>query len=367
MDRAVQEAPRMLLTGDGASGRLSRRDHRGRRRGQRGPEQRDLLPHLMARSEVTLLGRIRLPGLDPQRRYRVTPVMLDFPPSGLVPPLWWGVTQAGRDPYEQRALARPVAFRGTWNPRRRAVGRGSCRRRTGGAARRPRAHDPLPGRSDRLSGRPAGSGQDDPGTTGGWHRWTMSHDQPQMLSDAIDLAVSTGSLHDVSSNGRLGYREVEVDAPVGNDGHGYLARPAGRCRRVLDQSSRRRQVAAHRLVWPDHRQPDCRSAGRVAVRRPKPVHARVRRIGDGDGGCLPARRERGEQADQCGRHVDGRGPAVPAPAVSARIPLRGRASGHRRLVVRDAIHWMGRAPSPASSRLPLPNRCTPPGTTCTSS
>ena len=39
--------------------------------------------------------------------------------------------------------------------------------------------------------------------------------QPQMLSDAIDLAVSTGLLRDVPSNGRLGYREVEVDAPVG--------------------------------------------------------------------------------------------------------------------------------------------------------
>ena len=41
----------------------------------------------------------------------------------------------------------------------------------------------------------------------------MTH--PQMLSDAIDLAASTGLLHDVPSNGRLGHREVEVDAPVG--------------------------------------------------------------------------------------------------------------------------------------------------------
>src|SRR5215210_1574805 len=38
---------------------------------------------------------------------------------------------------------------------------------------------------------------------------------PQMLSDTIDLAVSTGLLHDVPSNGRLGHREVEVSAPVG--------------------------------------------------------------------------------------------------------------------------------------------------------
>ncbi|HWI01216.1 MAG TPA: glycoside hydrolase family 36 protein [Propionibacteriaceae bacterium] len=39
--------------------------------------------------------------------------------------------------------------------------------------------------------------------------------QVQMLSDAIDLAVSTGLLHDIPSNGRLGHREVAVDAPVG--------------------------------------------------------------------------------------------------------------------------------------------------------
>ena len=35
----------------------------------------------LARSEVALLGRIRLPGLDPHRRYRVRPLMLDFPPA----------------------------------------------------------------------------------------------------------------------------------------------------------------------------------------------------------------------------------------------------------------------------------------------
>ena len=39
--------------------------------------------------------------------------------------------------------------------------------------------------------------------------------QPEMLADAMDLAVSTGVLRDVPSNGRLGHREVEVDAPVG--------------------------------------------------------------------------------------------------------------------------------------------------------
>ena len=181
-----------------------------------------------------------------------------------------------------------------------------------------------------------------------WKRWTMSHDP---ASDALRRNRS-GRVHRpparCSEQRAAGLSRGRGGRTGGNDGHGYLARSAGRCRRVLDQSSRHRQVAAHRLVCPDHRQPDCRSAGRVVVRRPEPVHACVRRIGDGDGGCLPARRERGEQADQRRRHVDGRDPAVPAPAVSARIPLRGRASGHRRLVVRArSTGWGGRPPQPS--------------------
>ena len=70
----------------------------------------------LARSEVTLFGRIRLPGLDPHRRYRVTPVMLDFPPSGLVPPPWWGMTEVGGDWYEQRALHAPSRFAASGTP-----------------------------------------------------------------------------------------------------------------------------------------------------------------------------------------------------------------------------------------------------------
>ena len=41
--------------------------------------------------------------------------MLDFPPSGLVPPLWWGVKQVGGDPYEQRALHAPSRLAATEN------------------------------------------------------------------------------------------------------------------------------------------------------------------------------------------------------------------------------------------------------------
>ncbi|MCB0911995.1 MAG: alpha-galactosidase [Propionibacteriaceae bacterium] len=40
---------------------------------------------------TALLGRLRLPGLDAHRRYRITPAMVGQPPSGVHPPLWWGV------------------------------------------------------------------------------------------------------------------------------------------------------------------------------------------------------------------------------------------------------------------------------------
>jgi alpha-galactosidase len=70
----------------------------------------------LGRSEVALLGRIRLPGLAPDRRYRVTPLMLEFPPSGLVPPRWWHVTRVGGDPYEQRVLHARSRFAASGSP-----------------------------------------------------------------------------------------------------------------------------------------------------------------------------------------------------------------------------------------------------------
>jgi len=67
-----------------------------------GADQRTALYYLVAtgRSEVVSLGRIRLPGLAADQRYRVTPVMLDFPPSGLRPPPWWGVRRAAANDYD---------------------------------------------------------------------------------------------------------------------------------------------------------------------------------------------------------------------------------------------------------------------------
>jgi alpha-galactosidase len=43
----------------------------------------------MAQSEVVSVGRVRLPGLDPERRYRVAPVLLGQLPSGFRAPTWW--------------------------------------------------------------------------------------------------------------------------------------------------------------------------------------------------------------------------------------------------------------------------------------
>jgi hypothetical protein len=36
--------------------------------------------------------------------------MLGYPPSGLVPPPWWGATQIGRDPYDPQTLHGPSRF-----------------------------------------------------------------------------------------------------------------------------------------------------------------------------------------------------------------------------------------------------------------
>ena len=49
----------------------------------------------VARSDVAGLGMVPLPGLDPDLRYAVTPVLLDHAPGGVVPPPWWHVCASG--------------------------------------------------------------------------------------------------------------------------------------------------------------------------------------------------------------------------------------------------------------------------------
>lgn len=62
------------------------------------------------RSDVALLGRLRFPGLDPERRYRVTPVLIGEPPTGLLPPRWWGVERVVEDELADLAAGRSPVF-----------------------------------------------------------------------------------------------------------------------------------------------------------------------------------------------------------------------------------------------------------------
>jgi alpha-galactosidase len=56
----------------------------------------------IGRSEVRLRGRLRFPGLDPDRRYRIRPIPVGRPPSGLNPPPWWGAVNREFDPSGER-------------------------------------------------------------------------------------------------------------------------------------------------------------------------------------------------------------------------------------------------------------------------
>ena len=62
------------------------------------------------RSEVALLGRLRLPGLDASRRYRVVPVLVGRAPSGLRPPAWWGVERDWSNELEDLTAHKPPRF-----------------------------------------------------------------------------------------------------------------------------------------------------------------------------------------------------------------------------------------------------------------
>jgi len=56
-------------------------------------------------SDVMLPGRLRFPGLDPKRRYRIRPMPVGRPPSGLSPPRWWGaITHEFEPSGERRAV-----------------------------------------------------------------------------------------------------------------------------------------------------------------------------------------------------------------------------------------------------------------------
>jgi alpha-galactosidase len=65
----------------------------------------------VGRSEVVSPGRLRFAGLDPHRRYRVTPMMIDYPPIGLKPPVWWGVEPGPGDGYAELAAGGHAGYR----------------------------------------------------------------------------------------------------------------------------------------------------------------------------------------------------------------------------------------------------------------
>lgn len=56
----------------------------------------------IGRSEVILPGRLRFPGLDQDRRYRIRPILIGRPPSGLNPPPWWGAITTEFEPSGER-------------------------------------------------------------------------------------------------------------------------------------------------------------------------------------------------------------------------------------------------------------------------
>jgi alpha-galactosidase len=60
-------------------------------------------------SDVVLVGRIRLPGLAPDRRYRVTPLLVGRLPYGVRPPPWWGIRLPKIDYYDS-AGSRPAGL-----------------------------------------------------------------------------------------------------------------------------------------------------------------------------------------------------------------------------------------------------------------
>jgi alpha-galactosidase len=53
-------------------------------------------------SDVILPGRLRFPGLDPDRQYRIRPILVGPPPSGLSPPPWWGAITTEFEPSGDR-------------------------------------------------------------------------------------------------------------------------------------------------------------------------------------------------------------------------------------------------------------------------
>ncbi len=72
----------------------------------------------LSRSVVSPRPRLTLRGLDPETAYPIRPVVGE-PPSGLVPPLWWGAPQdvAGTVHYTGVVLPGSILMAQECNPR----------------------------------------------------------------------------------------------------------------------------------------------------------------------------------------------------------------------------------------------------------
>ena len=84
----------------------------------------------VSRSDVVSPGRLRFPGLDPARRYRVAPVPVGRPPRGLDAPAWWGVGLVVEEDSD-RGVGRAVAWSQTTAVRRGVVTTGAALARSG--------------------------------------------------------------------------------------------------------------------------------------------------------------------------------------------------------------------------------------------
>ena len=89
-----QQHRELLFTGDLV--RVDRGDESLQVTGVVAPDRGEALFSLvgLTRSVVSPRGQVRLPGLDPARRYRVRPVLIGDVPSGLLGPAWFGLREA---------------------------------------------------------------------------------------------------------------------------------------------------------------------------------------------------------------------------------------------------------------------------------
>ena len=107
-----KDAPRPAARRGPGPDRLPRRQPDAARRGRRRTDAAAIYSFAsVSRSEVVPLGGVRLPGLDPDRRYRVVPVEDLLPRSGRVP-RWLGTA----DSLVEEVHALPPGTRPTLQP-----------------------------------------------------------------------------------------------------------------------------------------------------------------------------------------------------------------------------------------------------------